>query len=160
MVSRRDRIAFRTNRDGDGEIYSVSPRGLGLKNITNHPVNDFQPDWAPDGERLVFQSDRDGGQGDIYVMNADGSGITNITSHPDNDRLPAWSRDGQWIAFQSYRDRNQDVYITPAAGGPQLRVTRHPSGDGSPSWVAPSAALPVRAASRALMPWARLRQGR
>ena len=137
----------------------MSSRGLGLKNLTHHPASDFQPDWAPDGERLVFQSDRDGGQDDIYVMNADGSGITNITSHPDNDRLPVWSRDGQWIAFQSYRDRNQDVYITPAAGGPQLRVTRHPRSDGSPRWVAPSAALPVRAASRALMPWARLRQG-
>ena len=50
------RIAFHSNRDGDYEIYSMSPKGeLGkrgqkAKQLTNNKVGDGHPAWSPGGK--------------------------------------------------------------------------------------------------------------
>lgn len=56
------------------------------------------PAWSPDGQKLVFASDRDGDR-DIYVVNVDGSDLTNLTDDADRDGDPAWSPDGTQLAF-------------------------------------------------------------
>lgn len=44
--------------------------------LTNNPVCDYQPSWAPDGTKIVFIS-----REDIYVMNAnDGSDRINLAT--------------------------------------------------------------------------------
>jgi Tol biopolymer transport system component len=47
--------------------------GSGQRSLTRHPAFDANPAWSPDGRKIAFVSNRDGGYG-IYVMNADGSG--------------------------------------------------------------------------------------
>jgi Tol biopolymer transport system component len=48
------RIAFMTNRDGNYEIYTMSPDGSNLVNVTNTSnLHEDFPAWTPDG-RLVF----------------------------------------------------------------------------------------------------------
>ena len=58
--------------------------------LTNHPADDRDPTWSPDGTRLAFASNRPGNW-DIYRMEADGSGVTNLTNHPAADIQPVWS---------------------------------------------------------------------
>lgn len=50
------------------------------------------PAWSPDGEKIVFYSERDGGSGEIYVMDANGNNQQNLTNHPSGDgfRRPSW----------------------------------------------------------------------
>jgi TolB protein len=48
------------------------------------------PSWSPDGERIVFQSYRDGNP-EIYRINIDGSDLTRLTNDPAKDFHPAWS---------------------------------------------------------------------
>jgi TolB protein len=60
-------------------------------NLTNNPALDAEPAWSPDGTRIAFQTDRDGGNREIYVMNADGSSPVNLTNDLANDGNPAWS---------------------------------------------------------------------
>ena len=58
--------------------------------LTNDPTPDYAPSWSPDGNQIVFSSNRDGNAGDIYVMNADGSGEIRLTNDAAVDANPDW----------------------------------------------------------------------
>jgi Tol biopolymer transport system component len=48
-------------------------------------------DWSPDGKKIAFESDRDGGDYDIYTMNADGSDVAPVTTNSRwHDMDPDW----------------------------------------------------------------------
>lgn len=57
--------------------------------VTNHEATDLDPDWSPDGRRLLFYSDRDGNW-EIYMINIDGTGLTRLTHDDAEDKWPAW----------------------------------------------------------------------
>ncbi|MBW8010130.1 MAG: hypothetical protein FVQ83_02655 [Chloroflexi bacterium] len=71
------------------EIYIMSVDGSGQENISNHPSNDSQPVWSPNGRMIAFVSYRDGNQ-EIYIMDIDGSNQINITNSQFDDFSPAW----------------------------------------------------------------------
>jgi len=85
------KIAFCTDRDGNGEIYVMDADGSGQVNLTNHPAEEEGPAWSPDGSRIAFATERDGPQ-EVYVMNADGSGQVNLSNNPGIDQAPDWQR--------------------------------------------------------------------
>ena len=88
-----------------------------LTQLTTHPSSDRNPAWAPDGEAIAFQADRDGSQFDIWIMNTDGSGQTQLTTNTNEDENPVWSADGARIAFDSDRNGNYDIWVMSAAAG-------------------------------------------
>lgn len=74
-----------------GDICLVDQDGSDLRQITTTD-KDFVSEgayWSPDGNRIVFQSNRTGNF-QIYVMNADGSDIVRLTNHRGNDFYPSW----------------------------------------------------------------------
>jgi Tol biopolymer transport system component len=97
------------------------------------PIHKAEPAWSPDGEKIAFESNRDGNS-DIYVMNVDGSNIRRLTTDPAIDCRPAWSPDGTKIAFQSQRSGHWDIYIMNADGSNQIALTRDSAFDASPTW--------------------------
>ena len=48
--------------------------GKNLHRVTNDPGKDLYPAWSPDGEWIVFSSDRNGNFG-IFVVRRDGEGL-------------------------------------------------------------------------------------
>ncbi len=125
------KIAFRSERDGNNEIYIMNADGSELTNLTNNPAWDAGPNWSPDGAQIAFLSDRDGNN-EIYVMNADGSGLARLTT--EGAIWSAWSPDGSRIAFASVRDGNSEVYVMNADGSEVTRLTDNPAIDGQPAW--------------------------
>ena len=126
-------VAFRSDRDGNQEIYVMTADGNDLVNLTNDAAEDGTPSWSSDGIKIAFRSDRDGND-EIYVMGADGSNLVNLTDNSAYDRAPAWSPDGSRIAFQSDRDGNDEIYVIDADGTDLIRLTTHGAYDRVPSW--------------------------
>jgi serine/threonine protein kinase len=97
-------IAFVSDRGDDGllQIWTMRTDGTDLVQRTFGPGNKSQPRWSPDGQRLVYVSDREGNL-DIFVMNTNGTHVVNLTNNPSDDYDPAWSPDGQSLGFVSTR---------------------------------------------------------
>ncbi len=127
------KIAFASERDGNGEIYVMNADGSDQRNLTNHPAADWRPVWSSDGTKIAFVSNRDGND-EVYVMNADGSNQRNLTNHPAVDWQPAWSPDGTKIAFASNRDETGEIYVMNADGSGQRNLTNHHARDWYPAW--------------------------
>ncbi|HKY53137.1 MAG TPA: hypothetical protein VJM08_02475, partial [Anaerolineales bacterium] len=121
-----NRIAFHctfgkrlSNGTGDFEICVVNLDGTELIQLTDTEGENKLPAWSPDGNKLAFQSNRDGwttlpdyeplgydprqfGDYEIYLMNIDGSDQINLTNNPrEDDTFAAWSRDG-YLVFSRY----------------------------------------------------------
>lgn len=129
------KIAFSSDRDGDGEIYIMDKDGSNLKKLTDNSVYDGRPRWSPDGKLIAFETDRDGVDWDIYVMNTDGSNPMTITNNTANEFSFSWSPDGNWLVYVSNLDGDNEIFIIGVDGQNQIRLTNNNYNDMSPIWL-------------------------
>jgi Tol biopolymer transport system component len=75
--------------------------------------NSHIPIWTPDGKRLVFSSDREGGAHNLFWKPADGSGEPERLSMTDYHQDPAsFSPDGKLLAFaQNHPETRWDIWL-------------------------------------------------
>ncbi len=86
-----------------GEIWSVSIDGGQATRLTNHPANDSQPKFSPDGNMIAFVSDRSGTE-QIFSMPATGGAPQQKTFHSEGYALQDWFPDGQSVLAIVNRD--------------------------------------------------------
>ncbi|MBI1826796.1 MAG: PD40 domain-containing protein [Planctomycetes bacterium] len=123
-------------RDGeDKDIFSLRVGGLNPINLTKDCTqDDTQPAFSPDGTRIVFRSERDGGG--LFVMGATGESPRRLT---DFGFDPKWSPDGQRVAFATEgiinplsRSTISAIWTIDLATGEKKKIT---DGDAvQPSW--------------------------
>jgi Tol biopolymer transport system component len=80
------------------------------------------PRWSPDGRRIAFDSNQEGGW-DIFVIDADGGGSRHLVSGAGENLRPTWSVDGKWVYFGSTRSGDVQVWKVPVDGGEPVQVT-------------------------------------
>ena len=130
-----DTIAYYNHREGPiwektGDIFLISLDGGGEIKLTSDGNLNTQPAWTPDGEQILFVSDRDGeGVMDIWITDLTGDNKRKLLDCDRNCFSPSFSPDGQDIAFE----KGGDIYTVNISGQGLHRVTI--SGfAGSPSW--------------------------
>ena len=128
-----NRIAFqRVDTSGVRSIGLVSPDGSGLRSLAPPDSESWgEPNWSPDGMRLVHVRRLSNGQSDLFVMDTTGSAVVRLTSEAGDDFGPAWSPDGQWIAWSigTFSPANQ-LWIMKSDGTEARMLTY----GGDPSW--------------------------
>ncbi|MDX2141480.1 MAG: PA14 domain-containing protein [Chloroflexota bacterium] len=109
---------YQLNTEGNYAIYTISPSGTGLTNLTSDWTNsaELDPVLSPDGSKIAFVSNRNPQGGstidyNIWVMDSDGTDRRQITAHAANDYSPTWRRDGQALAFVSNRNNNESIFV-------------------------------------------------
>ena len=96
---------------GDEDIFLLRVGGENAVNLTAaFSSNDFDPAFSPDGERIAFGSDREGGG--LFVMGATGESPKKIASEGVH---PSWSPDGRKIVYSTERVRSPLSRNTVAA---------------------------------------------
>jgi Tol biopolymer transport system component len=95
---------------------------------------EFNPQFSPDGKRVVFCSDRSGSI-EIWVSNIDGSRAMQLTSmRASNTGSPRWSPDGTRIVFESSKEGQNELYVINVTGGEPRRMTKDPAAESVGSW--------------------------
>jgi len=107
-------------RGASSDIWIARADGSGAHFILDTGGNDLDPELSPDGERVLFSSDRTGSY-DVWVARVDGGGERSLTpSERATDRALGWSPDGRFAFFTSNRSDTGGnfVFFVPAGGGP------------------------------------------
>ncbi len=128
-------------------------------NLTNALGYDAEASYAPDGEEILFASNRHAYEGplspedqarlekdpsffmDIYVMKADGTDMRRLTDSPGYDGGPFYSADGKKIIWRRFAEdgHSAEVFTANPDGTGEQQITNlgamswapffHPSGD-------------------------------
>lgn len=152
-------LAFVSTRgSGSTNIWVLDLKSRKPRNITNTtgPSGNFRPAWSPDGNWIVFSSDRntqadrhtplDHAKGrwehliaaSLYAMHPDGSELRRLTGAGKFAGSPKWSPDGKRVVF--YEMPVEDTFAARGFGAPSSQIvsvdaatgarTEHTSGPG------------------------------
>ncbi len=124
-----------------GNLYSIPIDGGEAKRITNEGMSfNAEPRFSPDGARIAFVSDRDGGQ-NVWTSKPDGSDPKQVTHDGKAGFVsPSWTPDGQYIVVTRIGAFGDDalpqLWMYNVNGGSGLQISK---GSGSPLGVIASA---------------------
>ena len=111
------------------ELFIMNADGTGYRELTNNNRHDWEPDWSPDGNKIVMTQYLDLCILDLITMEEKIflKRQTNV-----GFRFPQWSPDGEWIAFvgeppnltdSDLWDGNSAIYLIRADGTDSRRLT-------------------------------------
>jgi TolB protein len=127
------RIALTRSEKGDADIWILDAKtGAVLQRVTTGGGIDVAPDFSPNGDQLVFCSERSGGS-QIYLVDLDGAAPRRLTPTAGFFTDPVFSPDGSRIAFVA-RDGNFDVLTMKVDGSEMTRLTQDQGDNEDPTW--------------------------
>ncbi len=107
---------------GNMDIWSYDTGRRTWDRLTVDPGDDIYPLWSPDGTRMVFGSNRNGGRMNLFrtVLGAP-PGSEELLLSTSQPKFPMdWSADGRFLLYESLDPtRGFDIWALPLAGDQQ-----------------------------------------
>ena len=103
---------------GRSDLYTYNFVSKELQKLTNDFYDDRDPSWSPNGDYIVFSSDRTTGGEDgaynLFLYQIGSGDISYLTFGEQKDLTPVWSPDGRSIVFTSDRDGAFNIWMMQA----------------------------------------------
>lgn len=109
----------------EGDLWLGSISAKTARRITTDPGIETNARFSPDGKRVAFTANYDGGR-DVYVMPLEGGAPKRLTYDPSGAFVQGWTPDGAKVIYRSRRDNppggDNRLYSVPAEGGQSQRL--------------------------------------
>ena len=133
------RIAVAIAKPGEAKDVWVLDLARGTRTaLTNGGANDFGPLFTPDGDRVIFESERP--IFDLYVRSADGSSAATQLLVSPFDKMPgSITPDGKQLLFRHSLVQHRELWTLPLDGtGKPTLLLRSDLGDLNTPRIAPN----------------------
>jgi hypothetical protein len=124
-------VSGNTRLDLRSQIFGIDATGPGnLQEITDGKALDIMPSFTPDGNQIVFASNRAGRRLNIWRRSLNGgAGIEQLTSSDEQDLWPMIDAAPRArLFYEALSDSQPDpqLYMAPVDGGPRMDLTTIP----------------------------------
>jgi imidazolonepropionase-like amidohydrolase/Tol biopolymer transport system component len=106
-----------------GDLWTVPMEGGPARQLTRGMGFDAMPRFSPDGQHVVFVSDRDGGE-NLWILSLDLADTVQVTRGKSNSYLsPEWTPDGDYIVAT----RGSKLWMWHREGGGGVQLIEEPA---------------------------------
>ena len=127
------KILYQASSPDEATLWLLDVESSEVSRIGNDSWFDRHASWHPDGERIVFSSQRRDSGFDIWETDLPTGLSWRITSHPGDEIEPVWSKDGRHLAYIRKND-SQYKLVLRRQGQAEVDLLVADQPLSSPSW--------------------------
>jgi serine/threonine protein kinase/Tol biopolymer transport system component len=122
-------VAVFLQRNGDNDIWTIELARNLAHRLTNGPPADAHPLWDPDGQHIVFNTQRFGGSSARVAIGGGAAEPLPLLPKGERGEVLAWTRDRQFVLLRRRSPRgDQDLLAVSTSGAPrEIVVAQSPS---------------------------------
>jgi serine/threonine protein kinase len=139
MGGGRGMIAYVSESTGLPQIWLLDVVTRSTHQLTRLDEGACQPDWSPDGDRIVFISPCPGKRSrytgsSLYILDVAENEVTQLTTSLEGDFDPAWSPTGDWIAYTSSVNGQLQLFKINLVNSSVVKLSDGVYNDFDPAW--------------------------
>ena len=110
-----------------------------MSKVTAGTASDFGAVWAPDGQHIVFVSERPAFH--VYRKSINGTAEEPLVTGQDDTQPTSFSRDGRWVVYEQSDPKTQgDLWMVSLDGERKSTLLATVADEGESAWSRPTAA--------------------
>jgi Tol biopolymer transport system component len=86
------------NDQRQSRLWMIKTDGTNHQKLTSNDVNESNPVWSPDGQKMAFSSSTEQGS-EIFVYWIKTGKVARLSQLENSPSRVSWSPDGKWLAF-------------------------------------------------------------
>ncbi len=115
-------VMFRRTINGNTDLWSIEAGRNILRRLTSDPARDYDAVWSSAGDRIVFNSDRNGVLNfyELSIAGGNASAETLLLETSEHKNTQDWSTDGRYLLYSSQSvTTGNDLWALPLFGDRQ-----------------------------------------